>query len=143
GGGGGDPRWGGGPRRRGRRVARVARALDRPARVLDVAAGAGDVLRRLARRSRRAGLGLVLEGCDVSPVALAHARRRAEEEKADLRFFACDVLREPLPAGYDAVVCSLFLHHLSAEQAVGLLRRMAAARSEERRVGEESGRRLL
>src|SRR5262249_61298949 len=49
------------------------------------------------------------------------------EEEAALVFSACDVLREPLPAGYDAVVCSLFLHHLSAEQAVGLLRRMAAA----------------
>src|SRR5262249_58853151 len=75
-------RWSGSARLLWPPLARLARALDRPARVLDVAAGAGDVLRRLARRSRRAGLGLVLEGCDVRPVALAHAPRPAPPHNA-------------------------------------------------------------
>src|SRR5438270_878835 len=48
-------------------------------------------------------------------------------EGAEVRFFQADVLREPLPSGYDAVISSLFLHHLTEEQAVALLRRMGAA----------------
>src|SRR5438093_515405 len=36
-------------------------------------------------------------------------------------------LREPLPSEYDAVVSSLFLHHLTEEQAIELLRRMGTA----------------
>src|SRR5262249_5940057 len=34
---------------------------------------------------------------------------------------------DPLPGGYDAVICSLFLHHLEETEAVILLRRMADA----------------
>jgi hypothetical protein len=72
-------------------------------------------------------LSLGLAGCDVSPVALDHARQQAINEGADIHFFPYDALREPLPAGYDAVVSSLFLHHLTEPQAVELLRQMAAA----------------
>jgi SAM-dependent methyltransferase len=99
----------------------------RPTRVLDVASGAGDVPRRLWRRARRAGLALDIDGCDVSPEAVAHARERAADQGVPVRFFVHDALAGPLPAGHDAVVCSLFLHHLDEEQAVDLLRRMAAA----------------
>jgi SAM-dependent methyltransferase len=99
----------------------------RPVRVLDVATGAGDVPLRLWQRARRAGLGLELEGCDVSATAVDHARGRAAKQQEAVRFFVRDALSEPLPAGYDAVVSSLFLHHLSEEQAADLLRRMAEA----------------
>jgi 2-polyprenyl-3-methyl-5-hydroxy-6-metoxy-1,4-benzoquinol methylase len=99
----------------------------RPVRVLDVATGGGDVPRALWHRARRARLPLLLEGCDISPVALAHARRRCAEEGAEVRFFQADVLHEPLPSGYDALVSSLFLHHLTEEQAIELLRRMGTA----------------
>src|SRR5215471_2034529 len=106
-------------------LASLARRLaPRPARILDVATGSGDVLRGLRRRARRAGLALLLEGCDISLTALAHARSRAEAEQAELRFFPHDVLRGALPAGYDAVISSLFLHHLTEAQAVQLLRNM-------------------
>ncbi len=48
----------------------------------------------------------------------------------DVPFFQLDALNDPLPEGFDVVTCSLFLHHLSEEQAVRLLRKMAdAARS--------------
>ena len=109
-------------------LAALARRLaPRPARVLDVASGGGDVLRGLRKRARRAGLALELAGCDVSPTALAHARARAEEAHAELHFFQHDALRDPLPAGYDAIISSLFLHHLTEPQAVRLLRSMADA----------------
>jgi SAM-dependent methyltransferase len=108
-------------------LAALARAAGpRPVRVLDLASGGGDVTIRLWHKARRAGLPLVVEGCDVSPVAVEHATRLAAERAAAVRFFVADALEDELPAGYDAVVCSLFLHHLTEEQAIRLLRRMAA-----------------
>jgi 2-polyprenyl-3-methyl-5-hydroxy-6-metoxy-1,4-benzoquinol methylase len=96
-------------------------------RVLDLATGGGDVPIRLHHRARRAGLPLTVEGCDVSPGAIEYATRQAERRGAAVRFFVADALADDLPHGYDAVVCSLFLHHLTDEQAVRLLRRMALA----------------
>lgn len=80
-------------------------------RVLDVASGGGDVARALV------GPGRHVVGCDISPTAVEHARRRGGE------FFVHDALGSPLPRGFDAVVCTLFLHHLSEGQVVALLRR--------------------
>ena len=37
------------------------------------------------------------------------------------------MLNDQLPGGYDAVVCTLFLHHLSDAEATALMRQMAAA----------------
>jgi 2-polyprenyl-3-methyl-5-hydroxy-6-metoxy-1,4-benzoquinol methylase len=99
----------------------------RPLRVLDLATGGGDVPLRLWRRARRAGLDWHLEGWDQSPVAINHARACAGRDGADVRFEVRDVLQDELPNDFDVVLCSLFLHHLDGEQAVRLLRRMAAA----------------
>ena len=107
-------------------LAELARRLGRPIRVLDVGSGGGDVPLRLWRRARRAGLDLRIDGCDLSPVAVEHARARAAADGADVQFFLGDVLRGPALTGYDAVMCSLFLHHLGEEEAVGFLRWAAA-----------------
>jgi SAM-dependent methyltransferase len=98
-----------------------------PLRVLDVATGAGDLPLRWWRLARRLGVRLHLDGCDVSPDAVAFARQRAAEQEAAVRFFVCDALHGALPMGYDAVVSSLFLHHLEEGEVVDLLGRMAAA----------------
>jgi SAM-dependent methyltransferase len=108
-------------------LAALARELGRPVRVLDLATGAGDVPLRLGRLAHRAGLPLDIEGCDVSPAAVEHARGRADRSGAAVRFVVRDVLSGPLPAGHDAIVSSLFLHHLSEEEAIDLLRRMGEA----------------
>ena len=111
-------------------AALARRMAPRVPRVLDVATGGGDVPIRLWRRARRSGLELRIEGCDISPVALEHARTAAARVSAPLRFFEYDALSGPLLEGYDAVFCSLFLHHLDEEQAVTFLRRMADTASE-------------
>ena len=98
-------------------------------RVLDVASGGGDVPIALAKRAARAGLAVDIEGCDVSPEAVRYARRQAEEAGLALRFFELDALNEPLPVGYDAVTCSLFLHHLDEPDAVSFLKKAAASAS--------------
>ena len=100
---------------------------DRPLRVLDVATGAGDVPIRIHRLAKNAGARLEIEACDISPVAVDHANRSAKRQQSDVRFFVHDVLNESLPTGYDATISSLFLHHLTEEDAVQALRQMAAA----------------
>lgn len=104
-----------------RPIRALAREVGRPLRVLDVATGSGDVPAALARKAAAAGLAVEVAGCDVSPTAVEAAAR------AGVTAFRHDVLAEPLPAGYDVVTCSLFLHHLADDDAVTLLRRVKEA----------------
>lgn len=98
-----------------------------PFRVLDVACGGGETVTALAKRFHRTGIPAVVDGCDVSPTAIEHARRNAESRGVDARFFRLDALEDSLPDNYDAIVCSLFLHHLPQDAAVEYLRRAAVA----------------
>jgi SAM-dependent methyltransferase len=99
-----------------------------PVRVLDLAAGGGDNVRRLAQLARRRGAPIEVHGCDINPTAVAYAQSAADEAGlTGVRFFCLDAVHDPLPAGYDVVMCTLFLHHLVEADAVGLLRAMAAA----------------
>ena len=99
--------------------------LGRPLRVLDLACGGGDVLWRLANKARRTGLPMKFAGCDISDVAIEYASQRACPAKMNLSFFVADVVKEPLPTGFDVILCSLFLHHLTDDQATHLLKKMA------------------
>ena len=93
----------------------------------------GRVPATLARLAARAGLDVRVEGCDVSPRAVGFARERAGTSGLDVRFFQWDALNGALPAGYDVITSTLFLHHLDDAAAVNLLRRM----------GEAAGRAVL
>lgn len=115
--------WSGSARLLWLELAQLARSG--PIRVLDVATGAGDLPIRLWRRARRHGLSVEMHGMDRSASAIEYARRRARARQAEVHFFLGDALGESLPDGYDALMCSLFLHHLSAEEAIGLLKKMA------------------
>jgi 2-polyprenyl-3-methyl-5-hydroxy-6-metoxy-1,4-benzoquinol methylase len=95
--------------------------------VIDVACGAGDLAIGLARRAARRGVPLSVEACDVSATALEHATGRAAQRGTTVRFFAHDVLAGALPATYDVVVCSLFLHHLELDDATRALRTLRDA----------------
>ena len=106
---------------------RDLRRRDGPLRLLDVACGGGDVVVDVARRARSADIPLEVHGCDVSRVALEHARGAAARWGLAANFLERDVVSEGLPGGYDLVCSSLFHHHLSDEDAVDLLRGMADA----------------
>jgi 2-polyprenyl-3-methyl-5-hydroxy-6-metoxy-1,4-benzoquinol methylase len=96
--------------------------------ILDLAMGGGDVAIRLAQSAARANLRVMITGCDISPVAVAEAQRRALAAGArNVEFRPLNVLRDELPCGYDVVMCSLFLHHLDDSEALLLLKRMRDA----------------
>ena len=104
-------------------IAGLASELKRPIRVLDVATGSGDVPRKLLARAARAGVALEVAACDLSPTAI----EEAAHEPSSIEFFVHDALHDRLPTGFDIVTCSLFLHHLSEDEAVGLLANMENA----------------
>ncbi len=93
-------------------------------RILDVACGGGDNTVALAERCRSNGLAVQVDGCDRSEQAVAIASHHASGSPLGSSFFQADVLVDPLPDGYDVMVCSLFLHHLEDADAVELLRRL-------------------
>ena len=100
----------------------------RPLTVLDIACGGGDVTRDIARRARRSHLDIQIDGCDINPFAVEYSAAGGQGQKTlPVRFFSLDVLNDDLPEGYDVLMCSLFLHHQSREDAKRLLRRMADA----------------
>jgi len=100
---------------------------DDPLRVLDVATGAGDFPVKLAQRAGRLGLPIQADGCDVSEQAVEIAKRRAEREQAQVRFFNLNVTQDPFPNQYDVIVSSLFLHHLSEDDAVRFMQKAKEA----------------
>ncbi len=95
----------------------------RPLRVLDIATGSGDVPLALRRFAENEKLPLSFAGCDLSAVAI----EVATQSSGTVQFFIHDVLKDPLPSGFDAFTCSLFLHHLDEADVLALLRKLRAA----------------
>ena len=92
-----------------------------PTSLLDVGCGGGDVAVALARRARDEGLPLTVRGCDRSAQAVAFATAQAQRAGVDVEFTTRDALGEAArPDEQDVVMCSLLLHHLSGEDALGL-----------------------
>ena len=99
-----------------------------PLRILDVAAGGGDVVIRLAKLAARHGAAIEMHGCDINATAVEHAQSAtARAGLSTVTFSQLDALLDPLPNGYDAIMCTLFLHHLGEADAEGLMRRMSQA----------------
>ncbi|MFG0328613.1 MAG: methyltransferase domain-containing protein [Phycisphaerales bacterium] len=104
----------------------TAREDSRPFRVLDLATASGDIPIALARMAARRGYRVDIEACDISRRAIHQARRSVVNAGVTgVRFFVRDAMEVDDSAGvYDAVICSLFLHHLDRASAIDLLRRM-------------------
>jgi 2-polyprenyl-3-methyl-5-hydroxy-6-metoxy-1,4-benzoquinol methylase len=96
-------------------------------RVLDLATGGGDTPIDLSRRAKECGLEMQIDGCDFSKRAVAYAASKAQQHASSCKFFCLDVLAEELPSGYDVIMCSLFTHHMDAEEVILLLKKMSGA----------------
>ncbi len=97
----------------------------RSLKVLDIACGGGDTAIDLALKATKSGLPIHIDGCDISSTALSYAKSNAERVGAKVEFFRMDVLNDELPeSSYDAVMTSLFVHHLNEDEVCNLLERM-------------------
>eukprot|EP00913_Durusdinium_trenchii_P006232 g5844.t1 len=110
-----------------REIRPLARGLDRPLRVLDVATGSADIPVGLARLAKRDLVHLDLHACDISPTALAASSRRAMAAGVTIELHEINAVTDPIGRRFDVITCSLFLHHLDAEDSLALLRNLAAA----------------
>lgn len=90
--------------------------------VLDVGAGGGDMLQAIAGWGARRGITLDLVGLDRSPWAATHAAARG----VPARWITADLFALDPAERFDAVVCSLFTHHLADAELVRFLRWMEA-----------------
>ncbi len=88
--------------------------------VLDVGAGGGDMLRRVARWGAARGITLELTGLDRSPAAAIAAR----DADTPGTWLTADLFDLSAEARFDAVVSSLFVHHLTDDDLVRFLRWM-------------------
>lgn len=88
---------------------------EQPVSILDVGAGAGDVLIGVGRRMRETPT--LLTGIEIS-----HDAARTINSKPGLTAVLCDARRLPFADdSFDFVISSLFLHHLTDDQAVGVI----------------------
>lgn len=82
--------------------------------ILDIGCGTGNALSHLRRFSSYTGM-------DTDPTAVEHARRRHASARVSFSAQAC-TLSDVLRVAPTDVVLAGVLHHLSDEEAVGLLR---------------------
>jgi SAM-dependent methyltransferase len=95
-----------------------------PYRILDVGCGYGDTLRAIARHARKRGVAVELVGIDLNPWA-ARAARAVTPPNDGITYVTADAFAYD-GGQYDAIISSLFTHHLDDEQMVTFLRWMHA-----------------
>lgn len=96
------------------------------ATLLDVGSGTSDVSLAVARRVKRIGVCVRVVALDRQLSHLAAAKRLSGSAPGAPALLAGNALELPLPDGsVDWVFSSLFLHHLSPEENVRVLREMA------------------
>ncbi|MEM8664469.1 MAG: methyltransferase domain-containing protein [Pseudomonadota bacterium] len=96
-------------------------------RLMDVGSGYGDTLRAVARRLSRKGIAAELIGADLNAHAAKIARAASPKDagKVRLTFVTRDARALPVnDAPPDAIVSSLFAHHLEDDEIVAFLRFM-------------------
>ncbi len=95
-----------------------------PLRILDIATGGGDIPRAICRWARRRGIAVEIEAVDRSHQALAAAAAWSAAYP-EIRLRPAEGPRLPYPdRSFDYAIASLFLHHLTEDEGVRLLREM-------------------
>ena len=93
--------------------------------VLDIGTGSADIPLALAKKARQHKQALQITGIDLHPVAVETAQKQTADY-AEIHIVQGDALSLPYPdQSFDWVITSMFMHHLSDQEAVGLLREMA------------------
>ncbi|MCS6805616.1 MAG: methyltransferase domain-containing protein [Acidobacteriota bacterium] len=100
----------------------IERLATRPVSVLDLGSGSADIPRALVQAARHKRIPIHIVALDANPHAIRAATEQLEQFP-EIDVVQADALRWPFPDGsFDLVIASEFLHHLSDEDAVWLLR---------------------
>lgn len=103
---------------------RIARKTRDPLRILDVGYGAGDMLRTIARWSRKRGIPAELVGIDINPKSAAVAQRLTPSSMAiDYRTGDYASLGGQ---GWDIILSNLVAHHMTQDELIAFLQFMDA-----------------
>lgn len=89
-------------------------------RIVDLATGSGDIPRLLVNYARRIGAKIEIDAVDQQDATLEIARGLSAGYP-EISYHAANILEWGLAEAYDAVLCSLVVHHFSNEDAVRLL----------------------
>jgi 2-polyprenyl-3-methyl-5-hydroxy-6-metoxy-1,4-benzoquinol methylase len=99
---------------------RYIKSQDRPLLILDVGCGGGGLLRSLEASSLSDGNRVTLVGIDQNPYA-ERISREASPRGSRIRWVTCNAFSYEPDEKIDAIVSSLFTHHLSEEEIVRFL----------------------
>ncbi|MBO2030133.1 methyltransferase domain-containing protein [Siccationidurans ginsengisoli] len=93
-----------------------------PLRLADLGSGGGDTLRHMARWARRHNVPLAAEGIDANDFMLTYAAAKSRDYP-EITYRQADIFSPEFAAQeYDVLTASLFCHHFTDEELVGLLR---------------------
>jgi SAM-dependent methyltransferase len=95
-----------------------------PLRILDVGSGYGDALRAIAQWARRRDIAVELIGLDINPWA-TRAAAAATKQGEPIRYETADLFAYDGEAP-DAIISSLFTHHLDDDAVIDFLQWMHA-----------------
>jgi 2-polyprenyl-3-methyl-5-hydroxy-6-metoxy-1,4-benzoquinol methylase len=98
--------------------------LDPGMRISDWGCGGGDSLRELARWARQKSLPLSFVGIDATKTAVEYAREHSVHYP-EISYLHYDVMDQRMAGErFDVVISSLFTHHFTDKEWVGLISRM-------------------
>lgn len=101
-------------------LSRIRKEANGPMVVLDIGSGGGDMLRRIWQRFPS---GMELTGVDINPWSKQAAALQTPHD-APIHYETCDIFSFDAERRAEAIISSLFTHHLSDEQLVKFLRWM-------------------
>jgi 2-polyprenyl-3-methyl-5-hydroxy-6-metoxy-1,4-benzoquinol methylase len=90
--------------------------------VADLGCGSGEMLRLIARLSEQTGKKMTLTGLDANPGIIDFAKKHSTKFD-NIQFEATNIFSEEFKKRkFDIVLCTLFLHHFSAEELVSIFK---------------------
>ena len=97
----------------------------RPLRIADIGCGGGDMLMYIDRWAKKRNLKVDLVGVDFNPQITGFAQNNTAGF-SNIRYLTQDIFSHEFAAHkFDLIVCSLFLHHFTANQLPPLLQQLS------------------
>lgn len=88
--------------------------------IADVGCGSGEILRLIAKQSKKSGKKVTLIGIDANPNIIDFAQRHSAEFD-NIRFEAINIFSEEFKKRkFDIVLSTLFLHHFTEDELIAI-----------------------